>query len=862
MDKIFIYGLIKNAEKYLEMQILELYKAFQDLHIGFDIFLFENDSKDSTKAICNALTLKYNNLIIYSYDGLDAVYPLRTVRLSFLRNQALNQARERGGYTFLLALDMDGPNFKINSSDLKIALDFLSHQSEVAAVFPNSKPFYYDAYAVKSDQWFVDKSRWISSVFESQRIIPISSSPIEVISAFNGAGLYKLESIPKTAQYLGWNNNEEACEHIFFNQAIHENGYKLVILPQWYTQAPLEHIFPYLNPRGDGSRLMKIVNGNQEISLYLPIDHPFEKYFTTYPLYDRRFPLLTFLFSIQEPHKSIIDIGSNVLDGISLIRLAGVKNKIYAIDASYEFCKYALLNQNLNPLLENVEIMWGFVDPRTLAGNLGSHQGSASIECFYRLNIQPSIIELEDFDDQVGLIKVDTDGLDAIILFNSIHYLKLNCPIIFTECFIREESDIKQWSDLLLELSSHYTHYIVFDNFGFCLYAGAEWKRILKPGGILRLVLPDFEALAKLYVLNQVPLEAIVGYIHGGHGYPENIHYWSWDFQSLHQVLTKAGFENIRRFDATSVNSSEYEDYSTAQVANQLVSLNVEATKANQLPLSITKPASLGQIITLQIQATAQIYNLKIFIDPQEYTQKLMLDAFSKGIFYEPEVSQVLIKILEKGDNFIDIGAHIGYFSLWAALLVGKEGKVLTCEPEHNNHLNIIKNIEINNFENIRLLNVAVGDQCKTVQFFLNEDNGGGHALWDVGKHPFNQQSRINRRHITVNMITIDHLFEYYQLDKVKLIKIDTEGAEYQVLRGASTALSQGKISYVIAEINRFGLEQMETNETQLRSFMEGFGYKAYLLEPQTGQLIKLVSGQYYNVNQVFNVLFSNQEIF
>lgn len=106
-----------------------------------------------------------------------------------------------------------------------------------------------------------------------------------------------------------------------------------------------------------------------------------------------------------------------------------------------------------------------------------------------------------------------------------------------------------------------------------------EWKRVLRSGGILRLSLPDFAALARLYVMQQIPLVYLVSAIHGGQDYPENTHYWSWDFASLTQVLTQAGFIQVQPYDAHAVNPANYADYSTFQIAGQLISLNIEATK-------------------------------------------------------------------------------------------------------------------------------------------------------------------------------------------------------------------------------------------------------------------------------------------
>jgi hypothetical protein len=93
--------------------------------------------------------------------------------------------------------------------------------------------------------------------------------------------------------------------------------------------------------------------------------------------------------------------------------------------------------------------------------------------------------------------------------------------------------------------------------------------------------MPDFEILSNLYVKQNLPLSFIVAAIHGGQEYPENTHYWSWDFQSLSDELQRAGFVNIQRYDAEKLNPPGYEDYSTYRIANCLISLNVEATKPN-----------------------------------------------------------------------------------------------------------------------------------------------------------------------------------------------------------------------------------------------------------------------------------------
>lgn len=111
-----------------------------------------------------------------------------------------------------------------------------------------------------------------------------------------------------------------------------------------------------------------------------------------------------------------------------------------------------------------------------------------------------------------------------------------------------------------------------------------EWRRVLRPGGILRLAVPDFSSLVKVY-LKYKNMNLIMGPFHGRQDYPENTHYISFDFKYLEKLLRKTGFKNIRRYDWQKTVHKNYDDYSQAHIPHMdkekgiLISLNVEATK-------------------------------------------------------------------------------------------------------------------------------------------------------------------------------------------------------------------------------------------------------------------------------------------
>ena len=111
-----------------------------------------------------------------------------------------------------------------------------------------------------------------------------------------------------------------------------------------------------------------------------------------------------------------------------------------------------------------------------------------------------------------------------------------------------------------------------------------EWFRVLKPGGVLRISVPDFAKLSEVYQ-RYGKLDMVIGALFGRGDYLYNIHYNVFDFDSLSEALKKAGFNNMQRYDWRKTEHAEMDDYSQAYIPHMdkengtLISLNVECTK-------------------------------------------------------------------------------------------------------------------------------------------------------------------------------------------------------------------------------------------------------------------------------------------
>jgi predicted SAM-dependent methyltransferase len=105
-----------------------------------------------------------------------------------------------------------------------------------------------------------------------------------------------------------------------------------------------------------------------------------------------------------------------------------------------------------------------------------------------------------------------------------------------------------------------------------------EWRRVLKPGGTLRLSVPDFFVLADLYLNEGVSMWRITGPLHGRQDYEANTHYITFDYEYLAWLLGTAGYHDIRRWQPAQVHPAGYDDISLARIDGRYISLNLEAT--------------------------------------------------------------------------------------------------------------------------------------------------------------------------------------------------------------------------------------------------------------------------------------------
>ena len=171
---------------------------------------------------------------------------------------------------------------------------------------------------------------------------------------------------------------------------------------------------------------------------------------------------------------------------------------------------------------------------------------------------------------------------------------------------------------------------------------------------------------------------------------------------------------------------------------------------------------------------------------------------------YEPEKVRALRSVLRPGDVFVDVGGNKGDFSLIAAKAMGDHGSVLCVEPEPANVAWIRRSAKRNRYRCIDVVAVALADREGTATLHLGVKSGW-HSLLRTDGVPTTGELVVPTR-------TLDDVLAERGIDRVDVIKIDVEGAEDQVLRGATQALRGGHPMTVLLDLHpRRGVDPVAT---------------------------------------------------
>lgn len=241
---------------------------------------------------------------------------------------------------------------------------------------------------------------------------------------------------------------------------------------------------------------------------------------------------------------------------------------------------------------------------------------------------------------------------------------------------------------------------------------------------------------------------------------------------------------------------------------------------------------------------------LELEFDLGDWVQNDIWSSLKAGIFYEHETSKFFMHVARPGDVFFDIGANVGYFALLMAELLGEKGRVVAFEPNPRTRAQLIAMSERNKL-NIVVEKEAVAEGDGKALFRDNGqgDSNGALALDDVRENSFE-----------VDITSLDSYMAKSGAPIPKVIKIDVEGAELQVFRGAAKLFSQPELEFIICEFNVPQLHRFGTSVDDLRAFMAEKGFGLYMLDNEDRLPKYVPRGVAIRMTSVANMLFAREE--
>lgn len=246
-------------------------------------------------------------------------------------------------------------------------------------------------------------------------------------------------------------------------------------------------------------------------------------------------------------------------------------------------------------------------------------------------------------------------------------------------------------------------------------------------------------------------------------------------------------------------------------------------------PLAVLKRLMLWRVLTVlgrPCHVGLARWNLKVEVPTQWRGPGKVIFAFREH--YDAELIY-LERFLRSDDVFIDVGANLGLYSLVASRLVGPSGRVLAIEPFKTTFARLERNVGLNGAINVTAVHAGISDQNETVTLTMHEDDSR-ISLHRAGTAADNCADGESVEAYTLDRVLSDHGFE-----RVDFIKVDVEGAEELVLRGAAQSLRQWR-PMILFEINRKATELMELDVHSPYSSLVALGYEIFRVT-QDGEL-------------------------
>ena len=197
---------------------------------------------------------------------------------------------------------------------------------------------------------------------------------------------------------------------------------------------------------------------------------------------------------------------------------------------------------------------------------------------------------------------------------------------------------------------------------------------------------------------------------------------------------------------------------------------------------------------------------------------------------------RAMTRLVRPGDVVFDVGAHVGEISVPAARLCGPSGKVFAFEPVAESCARLRENLKLNGCENIHVEPLAVGERAGTVQMNVFP---AAYSAWNsMGRPVYAGADNVpvaTSTRVDVPCTTLDEFCESKGIERVEFLKVDVEGYECEVFRGAARMLRERRIETICFEISQIPLKGAGRTAREVFLALETAGYTTYSYDETSG---------------------------
>jgi len=226
-------------------------------------------------------------------------------------------------------------------------------------------------------------------------------------------------------------------------------------------------------------------------------------------------------------------------------------------------------------------------------------------------------------------------------------------------------------------------------------------------------------------------------------------------------------------------------------------------------------------ILLYHLKAPVQLFN---YLSGRKNTRKLVGNVFIKnkyGLFFCGDnfssvlgVSSMCEPAVRMEMNLVqgvamDIGANCGMFTIPLARKLGNNGRVISIEAERKNVELLKRNVKLNKLENVHIIDKGCYSKKGEMTFYLDRFGTGGHSLLEIK----------NAKKETIKIDTIDNILRDLKIKHVDLIKVDVEGVEIEVFKGAKNTLKRSHPKMVFEAMTPKKIEE-------IKKFLSKYKYK------------------------------------